>query len=84
MVRNDVVNQKVMQVDQTFHYVGADGVVRGVARVPLSETYYEKCCDQFLYRESICLLPRPNSLDVVVTDDAGGSKLALGAPSTIS
>jgi len=68
VARNDVVNQQVMQVDQTIHFVGADGVVRGAARVPLSEFYYPIIRNAVIHPstgEVFVLLPRPDSLDVV-------------------
>ena len=40
VVRNDVVNEQVIEVDQTIHFLSDDGATRGVARVPLSEYYY--------------------------------------------
>jgi LysM repeat protein len=40
MIRDDVVNDRVIQVDQTVHYINAGGVQQGVARLPLAEYYY--------------------------------------------
>ena len=39
-IRDDVVNEQVIQVDQTVHYIHEMGDVNLVARVPLSEYYY--------------------------------------------
>jgi hypothetical protein len=67
VLREDVVNDQVIKVDQTVHYLGADMVSQGAARVPLSEVYY------YIMRniavnakgEVFVLLPRRDSLDVV-------------------
>jgi len=67
LVRNDVVTDPVITVDQTVHYIGTDGTVQGVARVPISEYYYPITRNTAISPngEVFALLPRPNSLDVV-------------------
>jgi hypothetical protein len=68
VVRNDVVSEQAIQMDQTIHYVGADGAVRGLARVPLSEFFYSirrNVVTSPSTGEVFVLLPRPDSLDVV-------------------
>lgn len=67
VLRDDVVDDPVVKVDQTVHYIGADMTSQGSARVPLSEAYY------YIMRnivantkgEVFVLLPRRDSLDVV-------------------
>lgn len=67
IVRNDVVTDPVITVDKTVHYIGADGVVQGVARVPLSEFFYPVMRSAAVNAkgEVFVLLPRKDSLDVV-------------------
>jgi hypothetical protein len=67
VVRNDVVNEQVIQVDQTVHYIGENGAVHGVARVPLSEFYYPIRRNVAINSKGqvFALLPRPDSLDVI-------------------
>jgi len=56
------------KLNEVIHYIDKNGVVQGVARVPLSEYYYHSA-----YRitavgpdgEVYALLPRPDSLDVI-------------------
>ena len=68
--RDDVMPGTPLQVDLTVHFIGFDGGVNGMARVPLEEYYYP------IYRklaigydgEVYALLPRPDSLDVVRLD----------------
>jgi hypothetical protein len=67
ILREDVVDDPVVKVDQTVHYIGADTVSQGMARLPLSEAYY------YIMRnivanpkgEVFVLLPRRDSIDVV-------------------
>ena len=68
VVREDVVAQQpVITVDQTVHYVSADGLQLGVARVPIAEAYYYVMRnlavgpDGYVYS----LLPRPDAVYVV-------------------
>jgi hypothetical protein len=68
VVREDVVTQQpVITVDQTVHYVSADGLQLGVARVPIAEAYYYVMRnlavgpDGYVYS----LLPRPDAVYVV-------------------
>lgn len=67
IVRDDVVTDPVITVDQTVHYIGADGAVIGVARIPLSEFYYPIMRKVAINSkgEAFVLLPRPDSLDIV-------------------
>jgi hypothetical protein len=65
--RDDVMPGTPLQVDLTVHFLGFEGGVNGVARVPLEEYYYT------IYRklaigydgEVYALLPRSGSLDVI-------------------
>jgi hypothetical protein len=67
VIREDVVNEQVIKVDQTLHSIDADGVVRGMSRIPASESLY------YIMRsvaidstgEVLALLPKPNSIDIV-------------------
>ena len=68
LIREDMVSDSpVIEVDQTVHFISADGVQLGVARYPLTERLYhvERAItvgpDGVVY----ALLPRRNSLDVV-------------------
>jgi hypothetical protein len=67
LVRNDVVNDQTIQVDQTVSDIGPDGIQGRVARFPVAESLY------YIYRNLAVgpdgavygLLPREKSLDVV-------------------
>jgi len=68
VVREDVVAQQpVITVDQTVHYMSADGLQLGVARVPIAEAYYYVMRnlavgpDGYVY----ALLPRPDAVHIV-------------------
>jgi hypothetical protein len=39
-IRNDILNDQVIQTAQTVHYISGNGVQQGVARVPLAEYYH--------------------------------------------
>lgn len=65
--REDVVDDPIVKVDATLHYISADMVSKGVARIPLTVAYY------YIMRNTVAsakgevfvLLPRRDSLDVV-------------------
>jgi hypothetical protein len=40
VIRDDILNDQIIKVDQTIHYIGADGIQQGIARVPIAENYY--------------------------------------------
>lgn len=67
VTRDDVVTESVVQVDQTVHYISADGIQLGLARVPIAETYYYVMRnlaispDGYVY----ALLPQPNSIHII-------------------
>ncbi|MFZ6030378.1 MAG: hypothetical protein ACOYYS_21935 [Chloroflexota bacterium] len=68
LLRDDVVDDPIVKVDQTVHYISADMVHQGVARVPLSEAYYyimRNIVANTKKGEVFVLLPRNDSLDVV-------------------
>jgi hypothetical protein len=67
LVRDDVVTPSIITVDQTIHYIDENGVVQGVARVPLSEFYYPITRNTAVSPngEVFALLPRPDSLDII-------------------
>jgi hypothetical protein len=53
--------------DITIHYVGPDGIVKGVARVPMSERYYPVIRYAAINSEGevFVLLPRAESMDII-------------------
>lgn len=67
LVRDDVMPINPIKVDQTIHYIVENGVVQGVARVPLSEFYYPITRNAAVSQngEVFALLPRPDSLDII-------------------
>ncbi len=67
LVRDDVMPTTTIKVDQTIHYIDENGVVKGVARVPLSEFYYPITRNTAVSPngEVFALLPRPDSLDII-------------------
>ena len=68
LIREDMVSDSpVIEVDQTVHFISADGVQLGVARYPLTERLYyvERAITVGPDGAVYALLPRRNSLDVV-------------------
>ena len=67
LIRDDVVNSQVIQVDKTVHFIGSDGIVQGMARVPLSEFYYPVGRGMAIdpKGEVFVMLPRPASIDII-------------------
>jgi len=67
VVRSDVVNDKVIQVDDTVHYISAQGIQLGVARVPVSERYYYVKRNLAVGPDGnvYCLLPEPDSINIL-------------------
>ena len=67
LIRDDVLPASKVIVDQTVHYIGEDGTVQSVARVPLSEFYYPITRNVAVSPsgEVFSLLPRSDSLDVI-------------------
>jgi hypothetical protein len=67
VVRDDVVTDPIINADLTVHYVDADGVVQGAARIPRSEFYYYIMRSTAIAPngEAYSLLPRPDSLDII-------------------
>jgi hypothetical protein len=65
--REDVVDDPIVKVDLTLHYIGADMISQGVARVPISEAYYYIMRNIVVTAkgEVFMLLPKRDSLDVV-------------------
>jgi hypothetical protein len=70
VVSDDVVSDDVVSegaVDQTVHYISADGLQLGLARVPIAETYYYVMRnlaigpDGYVY----ALLPQPDSVHII-------------------
>ena len=70
VIREDVVSDDVVSegaVDQTVHYISADGLQLGLARVPIAETYYYVMRnlaigpDGYVY----ALLPQPDSVHII-------------------
>ena len=67
VIRDDVVNDRVIQVDQTVHYINAGGVQQGVARVPLAEYYYYIMRNLAVGPDGnvYAILPQPNSINII-------------------
>jgi hypothetical protein len=67
VIREDVVNNQAIQVDQTLHYISGLGTVQGMARIPLSEFYYSVMRSMAIgpNGEVFVLLPKPDSIDVI-------------------
>jgi hypothetical protein len=67
VIRDDVVNDAVIQVDQTVHYISADGVQQGVARVPIVENYYYITRNLAVGPDGnvYSILPQPNSVHII-------------------
>jgi len=65
--RDDVMPITPIKVDQSVHFIDANGTVRGAARIPRSEYFYpiERNAVVAPDGEVIVLLPRKNSLDVI-------------------
>lgn len=67
VIREDVVNDQVLKVDQTVHYIDADGVQQGVARVPIAEFYYPIMRSLAVGSDGnvYALLPKPDSVHII-------------------
>jgi hypothetical protein len=67
IIREDVVNEQVIKVDQTLHFIDANGIVRGMSRIPASEFLYYVMRSIAIEStgEVLALIPRPNSIDIV-------------------
>lgn len=67
MIREDVVNDQAIQVDQTVHYIDADGTQQGVARVPIAEYYYYIMRNMAVGPDSnvYALFPQPDSIHII-------------------
>jgi len=67
VVRSDVVNDQVIQVDDTVHYFSVGGVQLGIARVPVDERYYYVMRNLTVGPDGnvYCLLPKPDSLKIL-------------------
>jgi hypothetical protein len=65
--RSDVVNDQVIKVDQTVHYIDPDGNVQGIARIPLSEYYFPVMRKMAISQrgEVFAILPRSTSIDII-------------------
>lgn len=67
LIRNDVMPVTPIKVDQTIHFIDANGLVLGGARLPLSEYYYPISRNAAVSSDGdvFALLPRPDFLEVV-------------------
>jgi len=67
VVRSDVVNFQVIQVDDTVHYFQPKDCSLGVARVPVDERYYYVMRNLAVGPDGnvYCLLPKPDSLKIL-------------------
>jgi hypothetical protein len=67
VIREDVVNFQPIKVDQTVFYIDADGEIQGVARAPISESFYYANRNMAIGPdgELYFLLPRPDSIEIV-------------------
>lgn len=67
VVRDDVVTDPQFTVDETVHYIGADGAVQGVARCPLAESYYSINRRMAISPtgEVFAILPHPDLIEII-------------------
>jgi hypothetical protein len=67
IIREDVVNEQVIMVDQTLHFIDANDVVQGMARIPASEFLYYIMRSVAIEStgEILAILPKPNKIDIV-------------------
>jgi hypothetical protein len=67
LIREDVVTDPLITVDQTIHYISASGVQQGVAHVPISDYYYPIMRNLAVGPDGkvYALLPQPNSVDII-------------------
>jgi hypothetical protein len=67
VLRTDLVDETVIQVDQTVHWISEKGDLLGMARYPQNESYYfiENSLDTGPDGNVYALIPRPERVDVV-------------------
>ncbi len=67
LVRSDVLDDPIFRVDTSVHYVGADGIVKGAARIPNSEFYIypNRIMAISPKGEVFVLLPQLHSVDIL-------------------
>lgn len=67
VMRDDVVNDQRIKVDETIHFIDSEGEIMGVARVPLADFYYpiNRCAAIAPQGEVFVIVPRYESLDIV-------------------
>jgi len=69
LIRTDVVSDPVIHVDETVHYIGADRMPHGMARLPIEELYYTDYIHSSIAvsdkGELFVLLPRQDSISVI-------------------
>jgi hypothetical protein len=67
VVREDMINDQVIQVDTTVHYISANGEQLGIARVPVDERYYYIMRNLAVGPDGnvYCLLPTSDSLKIL-------------------
>ena len=67
VLREDIVNDRIIKVDQTIHYIGADGIQQGVARAPIAENYYPIMRNLAVGSDGnvYALLPQPDSIHII-------------------
>ncbi len=67
IIREDVVDEHVIKVDQTLHFLNSNGQVRGMARIPSSEFLYYVMRSVAIEStgEILALFPRQQSIDII-------------------
>ncbi|MGD0613007.1 MAG: hypothetical protein ABSB41_16035 [Anaerolineales bacterium] len=66
-IREDVVSESVVQVDQTVHSISVGGMQQGIARVPIAEYYYYVMRNLAVGPDGCvyALLPQPDSVHII-------------------
>lgn len=67
VLRTDVVDDSIIQVDQTIHWLDPNGAQLGLARFPLAESYYYVSSSLAVGADAsvYALIPRANQVDIV-------------------
>lgn len=69
LLRTDVLSDPVIHVDETVHYIGADRMPQGMARLPIKEFYYTDYINSSIAvsdkGELFVLLPRLDTISVI-------------------
>jgi hypothetical protein len=69
LIRTDVLSDSVIHVDETVHYIGADRIPQGMARLPIEEFYYPDYINSSIAvsdkGDIFVLLPRQDTISVI-------------------